>query len=136
MTARHVDTFSMRCLSQDASGIAENLLGKTHLARHPVAAQLTIDLCHSLLRCLVVLRNRGDLVLTPAEILSHLNLERLEALARHHDIPEEARKGLASYLQRLPNYAGHSALSPTITRRWHISYTMTLTEVLKSEAGR
>lgn len=134
MTSKHVDTLFMRCMTADAVSIAQAVLAKSMAIRHRHNGKLTVDLCHSLFRCLVHLRDRGDITLTPQVAKSYLRLDALERLARHDYIPEDHRNGLLCYLKHLPEYAGHAVLSPLTTRQWHLSYTHALVDVLENEA--
>lgn len=134
MTSKHVDTLFMRCMTADAVSIAQSILAKSTASRYRHNGKITVDLCHSLFRCLVHLRDRGDITLTPQVAKSYLSLDALERLTRHDHIPEELRNGLLRYLKHLPEYAGHAVLSPLTTRQWHLSYTHALVDVLENEA--
>lgn len=122
-----------RCDSADALSIGSYLLERTRLPYYPVMAKQITDFCNAWVECLVLLRDRGDLTLTPDVIRHSLTFDFIKGLAEKEDIPATLRAGLQNYLDSLPGYAGLDAGHWVRTRDWHNSYTMPLQEALLRE---
>lgn len=75
-------------------------------------SERAIGLIYAVMPALVDLRDRVDLLITPAVIRKSLEMDEVENLKKHPDITKQSREAIRAYLASLPGYKEDPGIDP------------------------